>query len=196
MGITEELANYMRRELLAVEGVADVALAGLPEEAIFVEPSSQKMSQLGIDPSVIIGAISESTAINPTGFVETGDTNLRIDGPSGDDSVGDISALTFGFQGEVLNLLDDLRQQLGLCLVFISHDLSVVRSICDEVIVLLEGRQVESGPVVRIFTQPRRRYTQSLIQAVPLPEPDGSWLNLPTTRSSEAPSHQSNARGS
>lgn len=101
-----EIATFIRRDLLTVDGVANVDIDGLPEEAIFVEPSSQKMSQLGIDPSVIIGAISESTAINPTGFVETGDTNLRIDGPSGDDSVGDISALTFGFQGEVLNLLD------------------------------------------------------------------------------------------
>jgi len=88
-----------------------------------------------------------------------------------------VSGLDMSSQAQVLNLLDELREQLGLCLVFISHDLSVVRSICDEVIVLLDGRQVESGPVVRIFTQPRRRYTQSLIQAVPLPEPDGSWLN-------------------
>ncbi|BDY17314.1 multidrug transporter AcrB (plasmid) [Sulfitobacter pontiacus] len=101
-----EIATFIRRDLLTVDGVANVDIDGLPEEAIFVEPASQKMSQLGIDPSVIIGAISESTAINPTGFVETGDTNLRIDGPSGDDSVNEISALTFGFQGEVLNLLD------------------------------------------------------------------------------------------
>ena len=88
-----------------------------------------------------------------------------------------VSGLDMSSQAQVLNLLDDLREQLGLCLVFISHDLSVVRSICDEVIVLLDGRQVESGPVARMFTQPRRRYTQSLIQAVPLPEPDGDWLN-------------------
>ncbi len=79
-------------------------------------------------------------------------------------------------QAQVLNLLDELRQQLGLCVIFISHDLSVVRSICDEVIVLLDGRQVESGPVSRMFSRPQRRYTRSLIQAVPLPEPDSDWL--------------------
>ena len=87
-----------------------------------------------------------------------------------------VSGLDMSSQAQVLNLLDDLRTQLGLCLIFISHDLSVVRSICDEVIVMLDGRQVESGPVAQMFTQPRRRYTQSLIDAVPLPEPDRNWL--------------------
>ena len=87
-----------------------------------------------------------------------------------------VSGLDMSSQAQVLNLLDELREQLGLCVIFISHDLSVVRSICDEVIVLLDGRQVESGPVSQMFTRPRRRYTRSLIQAVPLPEPDGDWL--------------------
>ena len=87
-----------------------------------------------------------------------------------------VSGLDMSSQAQVLNLLDELRQQLGLCVIFISHDLSVVRSICDEVIVLLDGRQVESGPVSRMFSRPQRRYTRSLIQAVPLPEPDSDWL--------------------
>ncbi|MBT5623203.1 MAG: ABC transporter ATP-binding protein, partial [Acidiferrobacteraceae bacterium] len=91
-----------------------------------------------------------------------------------------VSGLDMSSQAQVLNLLDELRQQLGLCLVFISHDLSVVRSICDQVIVLLDGRTVESGPVAKIFSQPRRRYTQSLIEAVPLPEPDRDWLKATT----------------
>ena len=67
-----------------------------------------------------------------------------------------VSGLDMSSQAQVLNLLDELREQLGLCVIFISHDLSVVRSICDEVIVLLDGRQVESGPVSRMFTRPRR----------------------------------------
>ena len=101
-----DIATFMRRDLLTVEGVANVEIKGLPEEAIFVEPSSQIVSSLGIDPGLIIGAISASTAINPTGFVNNGSANLRIEGPSAEDSVSEISGLTFGFQGEVMNLLD------------------------------------------------------------------------------------------
>ncbi|KQB97683.1 multidrug transporter AcrB [Loktanella sp. 1ANDIMAR09] len=101
-----DIATFMRRDLLTVEGVANVEIRGLPEEAIFVEPSSQIVSSLGIDPGVIINAISTSTAINPTGFVTNGSANLRVQGPSAEDSVSEISGLTFGFQGKVLNLLD------------------------------------------------------------------------------------------
>ncbi len=101
-----DIATFMRRDLLTVEGVANVEIQGLPQEAIFVEPSSQIVSSLGIDPGLIVGAISASTAINPTGFVANGRANLRIQGPSAEDSVSEISGLTFGFQGEVLNLLD------------------------------------------------------------------------------------------
>ncbi len=101
-----DIATFMRRDLLTVEGVANVEIRGLPEEAIFVEPSSQIVSSLGIDPGVIINAISTSTAINPTGFVTNGSANLRVQGPSAEDSVSEISGLTFGFQGKVFNLLD------------------------------------------------------------------------------------------
>lgn len=101
-----DIATFLRRDLLTVDGVANVEIKGLPEEAIFVEPSSQVLSSLGINPDVIIGAINTSTAINPTGFVTNDSTNLRIEGPSAKDSVSQISGLTFGLQGEVLNLLD------------------------------------------------------------------------------------------
>lgn len=101
-----EIATFIRRELLTVDGVANVEIDGLPQEAIFVEPASQKIFALGIDPGTVIGAINTSTAINPTGFVPNGAANLRIDAPNAEDSVSDISALSFGFQGEVLNLLD------------------------------------------------------------------------------------------
>ena len=101
-----EIATFIRRDLVTVEGVANVEIQGLPEEAIFVEPSSQIVSALGIDPRLIIGAVNSSTAINQTGFVTNGNANLRIQAPSAEDSVSEISGLTFGFQGEVLNLLD------------------------------------------------------------------------------------------
>ncbi|SFT03311.1 Multidrug efflux pump subunit AcrB [Sulfitobacter marinus] len=101
-----EISTYLRRNLLTVDGVANVQIEGLPEEAIFVEPSSQILSSLGVDPSLIIGAISASTEVNPTGFVSNGTNNLRVVAPSAEDSVSEISGLTFGFQGEVMNLLD------------------------------------------------------------------------------------------
>jgi multidrug efflux pump subunit AcrB len=101
-----EIATYMRRELLTVDGVANVELRGLPEEAIFVEPSSQVVSKLGIDPALIINAINTSTAVDPTGFVRDGRQKLRIEAPSAEDSVSEITGLTFGFQGELFNLLD------------------------------------------------------------------------------------------
>jgi multidrug efflux pump subunit AcrB len=101
-----EISTYLRRNLLTVEGVANVQIQGLPEEAIFVEPSSQILSSLGVDPTLIIGAISASTEVNATGFVTNGTNNLRVSAPSAEDSVSEISGLTFGFQGEVMNLLD------------------------------------------------------------------------------------------
>jgi multidrug efflux pump subunit AcrB len=101
-----EISTYLRRNLLTVEGVANVQIQGLPEEAIFVEPSSQILSSLGVDPTLIIGAISASTEVNATGFVSNGTSNLRVSAPSAQDSVSEISGLTFGFQGEVMNLLD------------------------------------------------------------------------------------------
>jgi multidrug efflux pump subunit AcrB len=101
-----EIATFLRRNLLTVQGVANVQIQGLPEEAIFVEPSSQILSSLGVDPRLIISAINTSTEINSTGFVPNGPSNLRVSAPSAEDSVSAISGLTFGFQGEVMNLLD------------------------------------------------------------------------------------------
>ena len=101
-----EISTYLRRELLTVDGVANVELKGLPQEAIFVEPSSQTVANLGINPQLIINAINTATDVNPTGSATNGSRDLRIDPPSAEDSVTEISGLTFGFQGEVLNLLD------------------------------------------------------------------------------------------
>ena len=101
-----EIASYVRREMLAVDGVANAVLSGLPEEAIFVEPDGQALANLGVDPSVIRQAVSGANAVVPTGTAASGGRELRIDAPSGNDSVSDIAGLSFGAQGEVLNLLD------------------------------------------------------------------------------------------
>ena len=78
-----------------------------------------------------------------------------------------VSALDVSIQAQIIRLLADLRQDLGLTLLFISHDLPVVRALCERVIVLYLGRIMEIGPASRIFASPAHPYTQALLAASP-----------------------------
>ncbi|MGW5099283.1 ABC transporter ATP-binding protein [Streptomyces sp. NPDC004100] len=82
-----------------------------------------------------------------------------------------VSALDVSVQAEVLDLLQRLKEELGLAYLLVSHDLSVVRNIADRVSVVYLGRTVEAGPVDEVFARPRHPYTQALLSAVPLPDP-------------------------
>src|SRR6185295_2294658 len=85
-----------------------------------------------------------------------------------------VSALDVSVQSQILNLLLDLRRRHSLTLLFISHDLGVVDYICDDIIVLYLGRIVERGTCDQVMRKPRHPYTQALLSASPVPEPNAS----------------------
>jgi peptide/nickel transport system ATP-binding protein len=86
-----------------------------------------------------------------------------------------VSGLDVSIQAQLLNLLTRLRAELGFAMLFISHDLSVVRHLCSRVLVMYRGEIVEQGPVETVFADPQHAHTRALLSSVPPDDPQAPW---------------------
>jgi len=135
-----------RRREVAVDALEHVGLAAADADRYPREFSGGQKQRI---------ALARALVLNPDLLV--------VDEP--------VSALDVSVQAEILSLLDDLQTELGLALVLVSHDLGVVRQVCDRVGVMYLGEVVERGPTDRLFDTPQHPYTEALLSSIPEPDP-------------------------
>ena len=99
-----------------------------------------------------------------------------------------VSSLDVSIQAQIVTLLEDLQREYGMSILFVSHNLAVVRRLCDRVLVLYLGRMMELAPTDALYTRPRHPYTRELLQAVPIPDPDLQQARLGRVLNGEPPS--------
>jgi len=92
-----------------------------------------------------------------------------------------VSALDVSIKAEILSLIEDLQEEFGLSLLFISHDMSVIRAVCDRVAVMYLGEIVEMGETEEIFANPQHPYTEALLSSIPEPDPRAVRSNIELT---------------
>ncbi len=99
-----------------------------------------------------------------------------------------VSALDVSIQEQVVSLLADLKREYGMCILFVSHNLAVVRRLCDRVVVLYLGRMMELASTAQLYRRPLHPYTHDLLEAVPIPDPDIQPARLRHVLAGEPPS--------
>lgn len=99
-----------------------------------------------------------------------------------------VSALDVSVQAQIIELLHDLKRECGTALLFVSHNLAVVRRLCERLLVLYLGRMMELGPTDAIYADPRHPYTRALLEAIPVPDPDVQPARLSHVLPGEPPS--------
>jgi peptide/nickel transport system ATP-binding protein len=157
--------------------IADgIAIHGLLPAAERPRRVAELLRQVGLDPAQAQRFPHEFSGgqrqrVGIARALATGPEFLVADEP--------VSALDVSVQAQVVGLLADLRRQLGLALLFISHDLPVVRQLCDRVVVMYLGRVMEEGPAERIFRAPRHPYTRALLSATPQLDPRRRAARIP-----------------
>lgn len=151
------------------------ASIGDPLDALEPSPSRAERKELVAEVLVSVGLLADDASKFPHEF--SGGQRQRIaiaraviTRPALIVADEPVSALDVSVQAQVLNLMQDIREQYGVAYLFISHNLAVVRHIADEVAVMQQGRFVERGPVQRVFEQPEHLYTRSLLAATLKPE--------------------------
>ena len=156
--------------LTAGESVAEAldALEGVRDRAAARARVGEALESVGLDPSMaaryphqLSGGQCQRVAIARATIVRP---RLLICDEA-------VSALDVSVQAQIVNLLVDLQRRHGLALLFISHNLAVVRHVADRVVVLRAGRRVEYGPAAAMFATPADPYTRRLLAAVPEPDP-------------------------
>jgi ABC-type oligopeptide transport system ATPase subunit len=144
--LTRRALEARARELMELVGLAALHLDRFPHEF-----SGGQRQRIGI---------ARALSVNPEFLI--------LDEPT--------SALDVSVQAQILNLLHELQKRLGLTYLFISHDLGVIRYICDRVALIHRGRIVEEGDTEEVFERPQSDYARMLIAAMPDPDPDRSPL--------------------
>jgi peptide/nickel transport system ATP-binding protein len=147
-----------------------LVIAGLRDIRKRQERVNDVLSAVGLDPAQVSGrlphefsggqcqriCIARSLVLNPEFII--------CDEP--------VSALDVSIRAQILNLLEEMKQRYGLTLLFIAHDLAVVKAVSDRVAVMYLGRLCEVGPSGQLFARPAHPYTALLIEAIPAPDPD------------------------